>query len=143
MTQKLPVDILSLPDEVIQSILSYLPPAQIPAVQLLSRRFANIAAEPLLWRHFCASSFRWWHKGHKLKERLQKPASTDWRDLYANRHRASRNARTALDQILDNETGRLDQIQKILEAGYDAKEVLLDAFHSAKDSDKYLAQRLG
>ena len=142
MTQLTPAGLLSLPDEVIQSILSYVPPQQIPSVQRVCRRFVNVAAEPLLWRDYCISSFRWWHKGHQFKDKLREPSSTDWRRLYADRHRGSRNTQRALNRLLDTEIGRLDQLQQILAIGYDAKGVLLDSFHSAKQSDKYLAQRL-
>jgi F-box protein 21 len=142
MTQLTPIGLLSLPDEVIQSILSYLPPHQIPWVQRVCRRFANVASEQTLWRDFCVSSFRWWDKSHRLSARLQDPTATNWKDFYADRHRASRNTRSALDAMLDSETGRLEQIERILKSGYDVKGVLLEAFQSAKGSDKYLAQRL-
>ena len=141
MTQHTPASILSLPDEVIQAILSHVPPQQALRVQSVCSRFVNVAAEPLLWRGYCEDSFRWWAKGHGLKERLQEPSSTDWRRLYADRHRASRSTRRALSEMLDSETGRLDQLQQVLEIGYDAKGALIDAFYSAKQSDKYLAQR--
>lgn len=141
MTQLTPAGILALPDEVIQAILSYIPPQQVPSIQLVCTRFVNVAAEPLLWKGYCVSSFRWWRKDHHLQVRLQEPADTEWRRLYAHRHQASRSTLRALDRILDNETGRLDQLQQILEIGYDAKGALLEAFDAAKESDKYLAQR--
>ena len=141
MSQLSAAGLLSLPDEVIQSILAYVPPQQVPSFQRVCRRFVNVAAEPLLWRDYCALSFRWWHKGHRFNERFQEPSTTDWRQLYADRHQASKNTQRALDGILASENGRLARIQTILDVGYDAKGDLMNAFNSAKQSEYYLAQR--
>lgn len=141
MTQTMPQGILSLPDEVLQVILSYLSPYQIPSIQLVSRRFASIATEQLLWRQYCISTFQWWHKGHKLQDKLQNPSSTDWRELFANRHRISSDTNSALHGLTESETGRLKQIQKIIGHGYDAKGTLLESFHEARHSSHFLAIR--
>jgi F-box protein 21 len=141
MNRSEPGNLLSLPNEVIQSILTLLPAHQIPSLQLVCRRFAQVASEPSLWRNCCISSFRWWHPGHHLRDRLEDPSSTDWKQLYADRHLNSKQVRSALNAILDSETGRLPQLQKIINAAYDAKDVLLEFYGEAKGSPKHLAQR--
>jgi F-box protein 21 len=142
MNRPNPATLLSLPNEVIQSILNLLPAQQISSLHLVCQRFAQVASEPAIWRNCCISYFRWWHPGHHLKDRLQDPSATDWKQLYADRHRTNKEVRLALNAILDNENGRLPQLQKIINSAYDAKDVLLEFFREAKESPKHLAQRL-
>lgn len=131
----------ALPDEVIQSILSYLPPLTTLALQQTCRRFANVSNEPLLWKTYCQRAFRWWDKRHQIATRLQDTSFTTWKDLFALRHETSRATRKAIDHIVAEELGRLDSINIILRAGYDAKDDLLDLFWNASSSDNHLAQK--
>ncbi|KAJ9611606.1 hypothetical protein H2200_004790 [Cladophialophora chaetospira] len=130
-----------LPDEVIQVILSFLPPISNIALQQTCRHFANIANEPLLWKSYCQETFKWWDIRHVFKARLQDVSFTGWKDLFAQRHTTSRATRTAVDNIVTKETGRLDSMKVILEAGYDAKQDLIDMFWNAASSPNHLAQR--
>jgi F-box protein 21 len=133
--------ITTLPDEVIQTILSYSPPTTAISLQQTCRRFSSVANEPLLWRQYC-QTYRWWDKRHNIKSKFRDASSfADWKSLYANRHTSSHATRNAIDRIVAEELGRLDWINIILEAGYDAKEMLLDMFRNAASSQNYLAQK--
>ncbi|KAK5561033.1 hypothetical protein LTR46_001343 [Exophiala xenobiotica] len=133
--------ITTLPDEVIQAILSYSPPTTAISLQQTCRRFSSVANEPLLWRQYC-QTYRWWDKRHNIKSKFRDASSfADWKSLYANRHTSSHATRNAIDRIVAEELGRLDWINIILEAGYDAKETLLDMFRNAASSQNYLAQK--
>lgn len=129
----------TLPDEVIQSILSYLPPLTTLALQQTCRRFANVANEPLLWKKYCQQSFRWWDK--RFSPQLQDASFTEWKDLFARRNTSSRATRDAINKIVAKELGRLDSLKTILETGYDAKDDLLDMFWNASSSQNHLAQK--
>ena len=142
MTQLQPVSLLSLPDEVIQTIKSNLPPENLKSILLTSRRLANIASEPLLWRSFCQSSFRWWDKRHDLQAKLDDTMFSEWKNLFERRSGASRETREILNTILENETLNVQRISQILErVGYDVKDVLIEAFYNAAGSEKHLAAR--
>ena len=130
-----------LPDEVIQVVLSYLPPISNAALQQTCRHFADVANEPLLWKSYCQDTFKWWDSRHTFKARLQDASFTGWKDLFAERHKTSRASRNAVDKIVNEESGRLDSMKVILEAGYDAKQDLLDMFWNAASSHNRLAQR--
>lgn len=131
----------SLPDEVIQLILTHLPPATTVAVQRTSKRFVNIVNEPLLWKSYCQNSFRWWDKQWHFHENLSDPSFVDWKALFGNRYDSNLGTRRHLDKIVTNEIGRLREIQNILRTGYDAKDALLDLYWNSSSSPNHLAQR--
>ena len=133
--------LIDLPDEVIQVILSFLPPTSNVALQQTCRHFANIANEPLLWKSYCQETFKWWDTRHAFRARLQDMSFFAWKDLFAQRHKSSRATRIAVDNIVTKELGRLDSLKIILEAGYDAKQDLIDMFLNAASSQNHLAQR--
>ncbi len=130
-----------LPDEVIQVILSYLPPTSNAALQQTCRHFANVANEPLVWKTYCQETYKYWDLRHAFQTKLKDVSFTGWKDFFAQRHQTSRTTRNALDKIVNEELGRLDSIRVILEAGYDAKQDLLDMFWNAPSSRNHLAQR--
>jgi F-box protein 21 len=137
----MPSSLTDLPSEVLQVILSYLPPLSNIALQQTCRHFADITNEPLLWKDYCQQTYKWWDTRHAFKLRLQNPSFTEWKDVFAKRHQTSRTTRKAVDKIVAKELGRLDSLKVILEAGYDAKHDLLDMFWNAASSPNCLAQR--
>ena len=141
MTQLDPCDLLCLPDEVIQTILSYTPPQSVVSVHATCRRLAIIASGPLLWRSFCQAAFTWWDKRHDIESKLRDASFTEWEALYKERHLASQHTRDAFANLMSKEEGKLDAVQCFLDTGYDAKDVLIAASKAAYESDMYLAQR--
>lgn len=131
----------SLPDEVLQLILTHLPPATTIAVQRTSKRFVDVVNEALLWKAYCQSSFRWWDQAWHFSEKLVDPSFFDWKGVFANRFSSTRRTKSALDNIVAEEIGRLDGIQAILATGYDAKDALLDLYWNSSSSPNHLAQR--
>jgi hypothetical protein len=58
-----PKMLLSLPDELLRTILSHLAtssPPTLAATQATCSRLRAIGADPLLWASACAHTFRWW-----------------------------------------------------------------------------------
>ncbi|KAK4946536.1 hypothetical protein LTR10_014388 [Elasticomyces elasticus] len=132
----------ALPDEVIQTILSYLPPSTTLSLGQTCKRFVDVTSEPLQWKEYCQTSFRWWHRQHSIKSKFQDPSYIDWKPLFARRHTSSQATRNAINRIVADELGRLDWIKVILDAGYDAKDDLLDMFWNASSSENHLAQKV-
>lgn len=130
-----------LPDEVLQTILHYLPPVSTVALQKTCRRFANVANEPVIWKAYCQREFRWWDSAHDIEARFEDAATTDWKGLYAHRHLAAAATRHGINKIITEEVGRLDVLKEILDEGYDAKDTLFDMFWNASSSENHLAQK--
>lgn len=131
----------SLPDEVIRMILAHLSPLTTIALQQTCKRFLAIGHEPLLWKGYCQSTFRWWSQEWKYAESKQDPSSVDWRSAFAVRYTQSHAVTKSLDKIIADETGRLDGIQDIVEIGYHAKDTLMDLHQNSPSSPNHLAQR--
>jgi F-box protein 21 len=131
----------ALPNEVIQVILSYLPPLSNLALQQTCRHFADAANEPLLWKAYCQTEYRWWDLRHGFQTKLSDASFGGWKDLFASRYGTSRATQFAVDRIVTKELGRLDSLKVILDIGYDAKGDLLDLFYNAASSENHLAQR--
>ncbi|KIW14969.1 hypothetical protein PV08_07756 [Exophiala spinifera] len=135
-----PSHLTTLPDEVLQQILSYLPPLTTVALQHTCRRFAHTANEPLLWKRYCQQCRRW-SRRHNIQSKLRDTSFTDWKSLYASRYLASQTTRNAIGKMVAEEVGRLDSVKEILDLGIDAKEELLHLYRNAASSPNHLAQK--
>jgi F-box protein 21 len=131
-----------LPDEVIQAILIYVPPVDLPSVHRVSKRISRLSNEPLLWRYHCKTQFKYWDPSHNIQQKFkQKPASVDWKRLYVHRFVVDRSATRLLDSILESQTGRIGKTQQIVDLGYDAKDTLLRHCHAGDETEDVLARR--
>lgn len=133
----------NVPDEIIRQILEYVPPAQsYDDILLLSKRFKRIAFEPLLWKHYCQISFRYWHADHRLSEKLAARASkTDWRELWKIRQYRNDLCARLLDHIIATKVGRMEKVARICRFGYDAKDFLLEQIQTPDTAEDALARR--
>ncbi|KAI0409358.1 hypothetical protein F4802DRAFT_546302 [Xylaria palmicola] len=137
------VSLDSLPVELIQQILQYLPPELVlTSVALVSRRLNSIAEEPLLWKFYCGASFRYWQAEHRIRDKLRAGLhDVDWKALY--RLRWKRNCRIAhlIDGIVASRVSRLEKTEQICRYGYDAKDYLLSQCRVDESVDDFLARR--
>lgn len=132
-----------LPDEILHSILYYSSPRAAAALECTARRFRNIAKEPLLWRHYCRSHFRFWEHRHDFENKLAGPVSSvDWKGLYVSRHLTDSTVTDALEDILSSQRGRLEKFRAIMSFGYDAKDTLIRNTLVGSDREDHLARRL-
>ncbi|KAI1751076.1 hypothetical protein F4782DRAFT_202657 [Xylaria castorea] len=133
----------SLPDELIQQILQYLEPEHVLAtVALVSRRLNRIADEPLLWKYYCQTCFRYWQAEHRFHDKLRGQLhDVDWNALYLLRLR--RNSRIAhlIDGIVASRVSRLEKTEQICQYGYDAKDYLLTQCRVDESAEDILARR--
>jgi len=135
------LNIVDLPDEVIQAILYHVPANSAIALERTCQRFRDISNEPLLWKHYCETEFRWWDKSHRIRTKLRTPSFLDWKILYA-QHRATDHAtKGMIDDLVSHPTGRLDIVKSIVQGGYDSKDMLMLATRQAPSSACPLAQR--
>ncbi|KAF3763623.1 hypothetical protein M406DRAFT_94515 [Cryphonectria parasitica EP155] len=133
----------NVPDEIVRQILQYVPPGEAYyQVPLVSKRLRRLAFEPLLWRDYCQSCFRYWHAEHCLGEKLQSRASkTDWRGLWRLRQERNDLSARLLDKAIATKVGRMGNIGKICQLGYDAKDFLLEQVQTPDTADDVLARR--
>lgn len=141
MTRLAPA-LLHLPEEIIGSILSYLPAQTLELCGAVCRKLNVLANEPLLWRVLCQTHFRSWHPRHQLATRLTRPVEeTHWKLLFRERSRINRETAETLNSILETQQCRIDKIEKIVGFGLDATDVVLDNVHCADDAEDVLSRR--
>lgn len=132
----------SLPQEILHNILCYCHPRSCAALEQTARQFRCITNEPVLWRLYCKSQFKFWDSRHNLGPKLTGPLSAvNWKALYIHRHLADRATCRILDSILATQTGRIEKSRSILNFGCDAKDALLRNVSAKADEVDYLARR--
>lgn len=131
-----------LPQEILHNILCYCDPCSCAALEQSARRFQGIANEPVLWRLYCRTHFKFWDPRHDLERRLVGPLSAvNWKALYISRHIADRSTCRNLDSILLTQTGRIEKFRSILDLGSDAKDALLRNVSLTESESDHLARR--
>jgi F-box protein 21 len=131
-----------LPDEIIQQILFYISPGDALVVQHVSRRLNQLVNEPLLWRHHCLKSFKYWDAKHRIRQKFAGiVADVDWKKIYFYRRDVDVQTTRILNGILDGQIKRIEKFESISQFGYDAKDTLLR--HCATDEavEDVLARR--
>jgi F-box protein 21 len=132
-----------LPDEVLQHITYFCSTNEVlSSVQRVSKRFASLASEPLLWRHHCKAEFKYWDSKHSIRQKyLGNVKDVDWKVLYSYRRRVDSQTTQLLDSILEGQVDRISKFNSIAEFGYDAKDTLLRHCHTHEDAADVLARR--
>ena len=133
----------TLPDELVQHLLHYVPPEDIlQNFSLLSKRLHRVAQEPLLWRYYCRTTFKYWNSDHRLGEKLRRPVHhVDWKALFLLRLRRNARAAVLLDGIVESRVLRLQKMEQICRFGYDVKDFLLAQCRVDESADDVLARR--
>lgn len=131
-----------LPDEVIQQILFYVPPQSLGAFSQTSKRLQSSTQAPLLWRYQCCATFTHWCQSHDIAKKLAQPATdVDWRTLLIERLQTSKKVNKLVNDTLASQQKRIEKLENIAEAGYDAKDDLLRQAHTSEDVEDWLARR--
>ncbi|EME40167.1 hypothetical protein DOTSEDRAFT_74857 [Dothistroma septosporum NZE10] len=135
--------IFTLPDELLEIIVSYLLPAETLSFGAASKRSNKITYEPLVWRRHCMHTWRHWHRRHDIAEKLESPPTqTKWHQLYHERRRVDRDVSELFVAMLLTQQLRFDRMEKIAQHGYDVKDLMLQIRdHTPDDADDVLARR--
>lgn len=135
--------IFHLPDELLESIVEYLPPTATLAFGTTARRSNKIVHEPLVWRRHCVETWKYWEAHHEIPEKLHSPpAQTKWRLLYNERARIDREASALFDQALLTQQHRYARMAEIAGHGYDVKDLMLRLRNDTPNhADDVLARR--
>lgn len=131
----------SLPDEVVQCILNFSHPQAAVSLGRTSRRFTGVANEPLLWQHYCLTTYQYWDSRHDIRRKFAVVDSTDWKELFAERHAIDRKTTDIVNAMIFDQTKRMEKIRVITTFGYDAKDILLRHMRMGEDVEDYLARR--
>lgn len=130
-----------LPNEIIFQILAYLPPASVPTLQRVSQRF-NELSQPLLWRHYCRTEFKYWSEHHNIQKKfVEDVTKIDWKKVFSERHSVDRTTTLQLNSILSRQICRIQKAEKIVVHGYDAKDTLVRHLQVDDDAEDVLARR--
>lgn len=135
--------IFRLPDELLESIVAYLPPTATLAFGTTARRCNKIVYEPLVWRRHCVQTWKYWESHHEIEEKLlSPPAQTRWRVLYNERARIDREATELFDLALLTQQNRYARTEEIAAHGYDVKDLMLRVKNDTPDdAEDVLARR--
>ncbi|KAA8909794.1 Hemimethylated DNA-binding protein YccV like-domain-containing protein [Sphaerosporella brunnea] len=135
--------LLSLPEEVLTAIISCISDNCLANVSQVCRKLNRICSSPLEMRQRCLS-FRWWSDHHEFekKKRLSRIADVNWRALLLYRIKVRLATSRLLDEIISNPTNHINNFNKIVDFGYDAKDCLAMHAEVADDEvDDPLARR--
>lgn len=131
-----------LPEELLYTILCNCSPCSSVALGQTCRKFQNITNEPLLWRFYCQTYFKFWDPKHDIATSYRSSASeVDWKALYISRHLIDQRTCQLLNSILARQTGRIKKFRTIIGLGYDIKDTLLRHISAGSDTEDYLARR--
>lgn len=137
-----PRDFNDLPDEVVSFVLRHLDPISALRLGRTSRRFRDLTDQPLLWKYYCQSCYRYWSADQNVRKREVDPNFVGWKDIFSARARSARRSRTILEDVITDPLGRIGKIDQIVDDGdYGVKNELLDAFQQAPNSTNHLAQK--
>jgi F-box protein 21 len=136
-----PVTLSDLPNEILQQILLYVPPAAAARVQQVCHRF-NALVEPLVWKHYYQTRYRYWDPDHQIRKKyMSDVGSVNWKKIFTRRYEMDTIITQTLNSILESQTGRIDKFQGIIQYGYDAKDCLLRHIRCSDDAEDVLARR--
>ncbi|KAK4556424.1 hypothetical protein LTR86_006568 [Recurvomyces mirabilis] len=133
----------NLPEELLEIIVTYLPPLDTVAFGRTCRRNNKTTYEPLIWRSHCIREFRYWQPSHDIEDRLeQPPAQTKWRALFVERKKRDKEAQQLFEALLKTQQHRIYRMEKVAKHGYDVKDFLLrERDHTPDDAEDVLARR--
>lgn len=135
------IPFFDLPDEVIQHILSHLPPVSVASFQNSSRE-CNLIVKPLLWRNYCQRLYRYWNSRHNIEEKLTGPINAvDWKALFVKRYEIDRYTIKMINSIVSSQSGRIAKIHSIAQHEYDAKDILLWQMNHDNGAGDILARK--
>lgn len=136
------IDLYDLPDELLEHIISYLPPADLAAASATSKRLLKIANEPLLWRYHCEQTWKHWEEAEKFRSELRAPVvEIQWKEKFLQRAKRDRWISSTLNALLETQQGRIARMQDIADLGYDAKDILLEGCNTPATAEDVLARR--
>jgi F-box protein 21 len=134
---------ISLPNELLAWIFTFLPSSSVCSVLLTCKRFNEVADQALLWRSLCRTEWKYWHHQHDIENALTKPIDhTDWKRLFILKRLTDRRVARTVEQIIADEQSVNSKIWSLVGEGYDAKDELIRIYHSAQpNKDDGLARK--
>lgn len=138
-----------LPNEIIEAILSHLPPKSLLSTSKTSKKLHQIANTPLLWRSHCRTQFRYWDPSHGLPASFSSPVNDiNWKDKFKDRMILERRVDQSMNTLVNTQTDRLATVERMLAMSedfndytYDIKEALLRHCAAPEESEDHLARR--
>lgn len=137
-----PMAFNDLPNEVIFTILQHLPPSSVPVLDLVSKKFRELANQPVLWRGYCCSSYKYWSPYWRIEEKYAEDvANTDWKSIYVKRHTIDRSTTQEIDSIIAGQQKRLERSAKVMRMGCDTSDTLMKHLLVTDSTEDVLARR--
>ncbi|KAI5813780.1 hypothetical protein BZA77DRAFT_284357 [Pyronema omphalodes] len=134
-THRQPSILLSLPEEVITSIIFYISESSLVELSRTCRKLYRLCSSPLEIRQRCLTR-RWWDRRHNFTAMVncKDIHKVNWLKLYIHRMNVERTTTRLLDEIIANPTNHINNFNRIVDFGYDAKDTL--ARHAQVEDDQ-------
>lgn len=134
--------LVNLPDEILSAICLKLPPLTLVALEKTSKQFSDVTNDAFIWRYYCLTTWNYWEEHHEFQKKLTLPVkATNWKQLFVQRTITATYVSTTLNSVLASQKDRIIKVERILETGYDAKDVLLQNAQAQEHESDVLARR--
>lgn len=127
-----------LPNEILQGIIRLTSPEDAITLAQTSHCLRNIVYEPLIWKHYCLSTYRFWDE--RWHSKIKGKEGVEWRDIFRQKREIDQTVASILGRILDSQSGRIDLFREISNFGYDAKDELVAQTKVSQRADDYLSR---
>lgn len=95
-----------------------------------------------MWKYHCHTQYRYWSQDYGFnKALLDNPDPVEWKKVFSDRYIIDRQISHYLDSIVASQSGKIENAEKIVAFGYDAKDTLLRHMNAPDDADDVLARR--
>ena len=134
--------LVNLPDEILSAICLKLPPLTLVALEETSKRFSDVTNDAYIWRCYCLITWDYWEEHHEFQKKLILPVkAVNWKQLFVQRTVTATFVSKTLDSILASQKDRITKVERILEKGYDAKDILIRNTQASEYESDVLARR--
>ncbi|KAK8098829.1 F-box domain protein [Apiospora kogelbergensis] len=132
-----------LPNEILLSIASHLPPAETLAFSQTKKRHNSVVGDSLRWRRRCLETWRYWHESHEVSTLIKdSPLAVSWRKIFESRQVTDRMTEKVFETLLKKQQCRIRNMEDVAALGYDVKDWLLrQRNETPDDAHDVLARR--
>lgn len=132
-----------LPNEILLSIASHLPPAETLAFSQTKKRHNSVVGDSLRWRRRCLETWRYWHESHEVSTLVKdSPLAVSWRKIFESRQVTDRMTEKVFETLLKKQQCRIRNMEDVAALGYDVKDWLLrQRNETPDDAHDVLARR--
>lgn len=135
--------LLSLPEEVLAHIATFVDDRSILPFASTCRQLRRITTSPLLMRWRCLGRWSLWESKHDIasKRNTRRPGDVDWYSLFRERYHADKATLEYLDRIIEYPMDHILLFNRIVDFGRDALDILSSQASVGEEAEDVLARQ--